>query len=326
MPSAAGSFSRIMHPDILAWPTDRAAYGRLCRLLTLGNRRAPKGECHLDLADLLEWGEGLMLGVVPDGNSIALGSTLAALRDAFPGAVRLMLRRDHGPDDHRRMTLTARTARRFAVPLMATNDVLYHAPERRRMQDVITCIREHKTLVDAGRLLAPNAERHLKPPQEMARLFRDFPESLAETTAVFERLAFSLDELSYQYPDEPAGDAASPQEALVRLTEEGARQRFPAGVPAKIRESLEHELALIDRLHFAAYFLTVHDIIRFARAQGHPLPGPRLGRQFGRLLLPRHHRGRTRRPAASSSNASSPRSAASRPTSTSISSTSGARR
>ena len=271
-------------PDVLAWPTDRAAYGRLCRLLTLGNRRAPKGECHLDLADLLDWGEGLMLGVAPGtghlapaegygspparGQSETLTATLAALRDAFPRQVRLMLRRDHGPGDLRRMAGLAQMARRHGVPLVATNDVLYHAAERRRLQDVVTCIREHRTLTNAGRLLAPHAERHFKPPAEMARLFRDYPEAIAETAALFSRLAFSLDELKYQYPDEPTGAAATPQEALIRLTEEGARQRFPGGVPAKIRESLAHELALIDRLHFAAYFLTVHDIIRFARDRG----------------------------------------------------------
>ena len=166
------------------------------------------------------------------------------------------------------MTLLARLAGRFAVPLVATNDVLYHVPERRRLQDIVTCIREQRTLATAGRLLAANAERHLKPAQEMARLFRDFPEAVAESTALFERLAFSLEELRYQYPDEPTGDAASPQEALVRLTEEGARNRFPHGVPEKIRDILDHELALIGKLHFAAYFLTVHDIIRFARAEG----------------------------------------------------------
>lgn len=255
-------------PDILAWPTDRAAYGRLCRLLTEGNRRAPKGQCFLDLADLIAWGEGLMLGVVPKRLDGTLDATLAALRDAFPGAVRLMLRREHASGDHRRMTLLKRRAERFAIPLMATNDVLYHTPGRRRLQDIVTCIRAHKTLATAGRLLAPNAERHLKPAGEMARLFRDFPEAVAETTAVFARLAFSLDELRYQYPDEPTGDAASPQEALERLAEEGARQRFPAGLPEKILATLDHELKLIARLSFAAYFLTVHDIIRFARSRG----------------------------------------------------------
>ncbi|MEX0852745.1 MAG: PHP domain-containing protein, partial [Bauldia sp.] len=253
-------------PQILAWPTTRAAYGRLCRLLTLGNRRAEKGECHLDLADLLEWGEGLVLGVMPSNRS--LDTTLAALSDAFPGSVRLMASFPHGAGDHRRLALLDRVARRFGVPLVATNDVLYHAPERRMLQDVLTCIREKKTLLTAGRLLAANAERHLKPPHEMARLFRDYPQAIAESVAVLDQVTFSLDELRYQYPDEPVGDAATPQAALERLTEEGARQRYPDGVPAKVRASLDHELKLIAELGFAPYFLTVHDIVRFARLKG----------------------------------------------------------
>ena len=302
-------------PEIVAWPTTRAAYGRLCRLLTLGNRRAPKGECHLDRDDLLEWGMGLMLGVMPgifsesSGNESdwrrapsplpggersrprrpaggagegaranperaapphpdrpgILPATLRVLNGAFPGAVRLMANRVHGPGDHRRLALLDRTARAAGVPLIATNDVLYHAPERRPLQDVVTCIREHRTLATAGRLLAANAERHLKDAAEMARLFRDYPEAVAESRALLERLTFSLDELRYQYPDEPTGEAASPQEALERLTEEGARFRYPDGVPEKVRASLAHELKLIGALDYAPYFLTVHDIVRFAR-------------------------------------------------------------
>ncbi len=288
-------------PDILAWPTDRAAYGRLCRLLTLGNRRAPKGECHLDLADLLAWGEGLMLGVVPgkrlgervcpsplvgEGGAVRsaasgegvnshaasgddpLTATLAVLSDAFPGNVRLMASRLYGPADHRRLAALDRIACRTGVPLLATNDVLYHTPARRPLQDVITAIREHRTLATAGRLLVQNAERHLKDAAEMARLFGDYPEAIAESRAVLERLTFSLDELRYQYPDEPTGDAANPQEALERLTEEGARFRYPAGVPQKVRAHLAHELALIGQLDYAPYFLTVHDIVRYARRKG----------------------------------------------------------
>ena len=276
-------------PNIFAWPTDRAAYGRLCRLLTLGNRRAEKGECHLDLADLLEWGTGLMLGVVPRAmpgkvdptfpSGIAtnqrsftrpddrLETPLAKLRDTFPDAVRLMLTRPHGSGDHRRMALIAETGRRFGLPLLATNDVLYHVPERRPLQDVLTSIREKKTLLTAGRLLEANAERHLKGTAEMARLFRDFPEAVAESRAVLERLGFSLDDLRYQYPDEPTDDAASPQEALERLTGIGARERYPGGVPESVKKTLEHELGLIAQLNYAPYFLTVHDIITYARSQ-----------------------------------------------------------
>ncbi len=278
-------------PDILVWPTDRAAYGRLCRLLTLGNRRAPKGECHLDLADLLEWGEGLMLGVVPDGGRDALAATLGALRDAFPRNVRLMLRRDHGPGDHRRMAGLAALARRFGVPLAATNDVRYHVPERRRLQDVVTCIREHRTLTHAGRLLAPNAERHLKPAAEMARLFRDYPEAVAETAAIFRHLDFSLEELRYQYPDESdrrCGDAAGGAGAAHRGRRpkpfsawraeddpRDPRSRAGADRQAQLRRLFPHRPR--------------HHPLR--PREGHPLPGPRLGRQFRRLLLPRHHRG-----------------------------------
>ncbi|WP_421725758.1 error-prone DNA polymerase [Bauldia sp.] len=327
-------------PDILAWPTDRNAYGRLCRLLTTGNRRAEKGDCHLDLADLLEWGEGLILGVMPDygtalqsaslmvdergaalftahsreggnpghvrmplaktGSSLSreravegfakppfersggdrkhlsvvperpnnpLAITLAILVDAFPRNVRLMVRRQYGPGDHRQLAALARLARRYSVPLMATNDVLYHIAERRPLQDVITCIREHKTLATAGRLLEANAERYLKDAAEMARLFADYPEAVAETRAVFQRLGFSLDELKYQYPDEPTGDAATPQEALEQLTEAGLATRYPGGVPRKVRDLVAHELKLIAELKYAPYFLTVHDIMRYAQEQ-----------------------------------------------------------
>ncbi len=192
---------------------------------------------------------------------------IAALADAFPGRVRLMASRPHDGSDHRRLALLDRTARRFGVPLLATNDVLYHVPERRVLQDVLTCIREKTTLAAAGRLLAANAERHLKPAEEMARLFRDYPAAIAETIAVLDELTFSLEELRYQYPDEPTGDAATPQEALERLAEEGTRNRYPGGVPKKVRAALDHELKLIAELRFAPYFLTVHDIVRFARSK-----------------------------------------------------------
>jgi error-prone DNA polymerase len=253
-------------PDVLAWPTTRAAYGRLCRLLTLGNRRAEKGECHLDLADLLEWGSGMVLGVMPgERPDAALAATLSALKDAFPGNVRLMANRRHGAGDQRRLAILARIARRLGVPLLATNDVLYHALERRPLQDVLTSIREHVTLQNAGKRLEANAERHLKDAAEMARLFRDHSPAIAESEAVLERLGFSLDELQYQYPDEPTGAAASPQEALIKLTEAGARFRYPGGVPEKVGATIAHELELIESRGYAPYFLTVYDIVRFAR-------------------------------------------------------------
>ncbi|MBN9021331.1 MAG: error-prone DNA polymerase, partial [Rhizobiales bacterium] len=277
-------------PEILAWPTDRAAWGQLCRLLSAGNLRAPKGECHLDFGDLLEWGSGLMLGVVPGrdpGRLPAEGAgarvlpfdrslapapkdvpaTLAALKAAFPGNVRLMANRLHGSGDQRRLARLARIGRHYGVPLVATNDVLYHHPDRRPLQDVLTCIREHCTIAEAGRRLEANAERHLKPGAEMARLFAGYPEAIAQSLAVLERLDFSLDQLAYNYPDEPTGAGETPQETLARLAAEGAAWRYPDGVPDKVRGMVAHELALIAQKQYALYFLTVHDIVRFARSR-----------------------------------------------------------
>jgi error-prone DNA polymerase len=255
-------------PDIFAWPTDRKAYGHLCRLLTAGNIRAEKGQCHLDVEDLLVWGAGMILGVMPGRHAdTALSKTLGALKSAFPTATRLMLTRSYGSDDYRRLALLADAGKRFGVKLLATNDALYHAPEQRPLQDVLTCIREKTTLTNAGKRLEANAERHLKSAAEMQRLFHDFPDAISESLTVLEQLNFSLDELSLQYPDESMGEASSPQEALEHLAWSGARDRYPEGVPEKIRENLKHELKLIAQLQYEPYFLTVRDIMEFARSE-----------------------------------------------------------
>jgi error-prone DNA polymerase len=154
-----------------------------------------------------------------------------------------------------------------AKPLIAVNDVLYHHPQRRELQDVLTCIREHLTIDKAGRRLAVNAERYLKAPAEMARLFRNVPEAIDETLKLDAKLTFSLDELKYEYPDEVRKDFATPQDALVHLAWEGAARRYPEGIPDNVRQSLDHELALIGRLEYAPYFLTVHYIVGYARSQ-----------------------------------------------------------
>jgi error-prone DNA polymerase len=222
---------------------------------------------------------------------------LAALRNAATGRVRLAASMLYRGNDRARLVRRAETARQFDVPLIAVNDVLYHHPDRRELQDVLTCIREHLTIDTAGRRLAANAERYLKPAAEMARLFRNMPEAVEETLALDAVLSFSLDELQYEYPDEvPAAlaseasgrrghiksaraghspeagssareDFATPQAALVHLAWEGAAERYPGGIPDKVRQNLDHELALIARLKYAPYFLTVHDIIRYARSQ-----------------------------------------------------------
>jgi error-prone DNA polymerase len=258
-------------PDILAYPQDRPAWGRLTRLLSLGKLRAEKGDCILGLPDLLEFLEGFSLIVMPPGRiqAEALAALLMRLKNAAaPRSVWLAAGMLYRGDDKRRLARLATIAGEAAVPLIAVNDVLYHVPERRALQDVVTCIREHVTLDAAGFMLEANAERHLKSPDEMTRLFRAAPEAIGETLYFIERCRFSLDELHYEYPDETRAGYATPQEALVALTEEGARRRYPNGVDLKIRHALDHELALIGELKYAPYFLTVHDIVRFARSQG----------------------------------------------------------
>jgi error-prone DNA polymerase len=256
-------------PDILAWPTDRAAYGRLCRLLTRGKRRAEKGACTITIDDLLEWGEGQVLGVMSGrGEDAALSATLARLVEAFPGSVRLMAAMTYGAGDRRRLARLKALSDRHLSQLCATNDVHFHHPDRRMLQDVLTAIREHVTIGEAGELLAANAERYLKPAKEIARLFDGLPEAVAESLRIFEQLNFSLDELAYQYPDEPTGAGPTPQAALVKLAWEGAKRRWPDGVPPRIRTNIDHELRLIEQLEYAPYFLTVHDIVEFARSRG----------------------------------------------------------
>jgi error-prone DNA polymerase len=359
-------------PDIAVWPRDRATYGRLCRLLTTGNLRAKKGECHLDLSDLLEWGAGMEMAVLPDArvslpnrsrmlptsalltptrehpswdgggsgrgeshshdalltsplrggrnskqsaerdahefregviplrprtlsrsllsqsstnfdlpsrgrlgdasgsSQSALGQTLATLAEAFPDHVRLGATCLYEGADRRRLATLSTLAARHNVPLVALGDVLYHAPERRRLQDVLTSVREKRTLDTAGKLLEANAERHMKSASEMTRLFAEHPEAIAETLRVLERLNFSLEEIShdYEYPLESAGESATPYDELVRLTWKGAAWRYPKGLRDDVRKLIEHELSIIRELKYEAYFLTVRDIMEFARSQG----------------------------------------------------------
>jgi error-prone DNA polymerase len=249
-------------PDVLAYPRDRAGWGRLCRLLTVGNLRAEKGDCILRLDDLLAHIFGLEL-IAMGGH----GPSLARLREAAPRRVRLAASMLYRGRDRARLTRMQEFARAACVPLIAVNDVLYHHPDRRPLADVLTCIREKTTIDLAGRKLAANAERYLKPPLEMARLFRNAPEAIEETTVLSDALSFSLDELRYEYPDEQVKGFRNAQDALVQLTYEGAVRRYPQGLPDRVRANLEHELKLIAQLQYAPYFLTVYDIVRFARSQ-----------------------------------------------------------
>ncbi len=255
-------------PSLLAYPTDRAAYGRLSRLLTIGRRRAPKGECHLTLDDVMAHGEGqIFIALPPEEDMAKLEGTLPALAAAFPRRVYLAAHYLYRGDDGRRLAQLAEIASRCGAPLVATNDVQYHEPARRPLQDVLTCIREHCTIDNAGWRLAANAERHMKAPEEMARLFAGYPDAIARTVEIAEACRFNLEDLRYEYPDELTHEGRTPQEELAMLAWEGARWRYPQGLPDKVRTTIEHELKLIEQLRYAPYFLTVNDIVRYARSQ-----------------------------------------------------------
>jgi len=256
-------------PDILAYPRDRQAYGRLSRLLSKGKLAAEKGECHLRFSDLAEFSEGLLLVLMPAYRFTAdsLMPVLNAMRDLRTEGVWQAASLFHRGDDRRRLAKLQLMAAQAGVPLIATNDVLYHAHERRVLQDVVTCIREKTSIEAAGRVLEANAERHLKPSAEMIRLFRDHPDAITETLRFSGRIHFSLDELKYRYPDEPIPPGKTAQGHLEDLTWQGVKHYFPGGIDDKLRAVLQKELALIEKLDYAHYFLTVHDIVRFARSQ-----------------------------------------------------------
>jgi error-prone DNA polymerase len=256
-------------PEVLCYPTDRAAYGRLSRLLTLGKRRASKGDCRFAFEELIAHGAGqVLIAVPPEVPDEAFAARLAQLAARFPGDCFLAGRSLARGDDARRLAALAALGEAAGAPLVATNDARMHVPARKALLDVVTCIREHCTIDEAGFRLEANAERHLKAPAEMARLFRDHPRAVGRTVEIAARCCFALDELRYEYPEETTSAGRSPQEELTRLTWIGAGARYPGGVPGPVKATLEHELVLIAELGYAPYFLTVHDIVRFARARG----------------------------------------------------------
>jgi error-prone DNA polymerase len=258
-------------PDILVYPRDRQAYGRLCQLLTRGKRGddTEKGECHLKLDDLVEFAEGqlLVLTLPHRFETAKVLKILGRLRESRADGVWLAASLLYRGDDRRRLARLQRIAASAQVPLLATNEVLYHDPARRTLQDVLTCIREKTTIEAIGLKLEANAERHLKSAQEVARLFRDVPEAIAETMKFANRITFSLDQLKYQYPDEPVPPGKTAQQHLEDLTWAGANQYFPEGIDGALRATLRKELDLIKELKYAHYFLTVHDIVHYARSQ-----------------------------------------------------------
>ncbi|MFB2118821.1 error-prone DNA polymerase [Parapedobacter sp. 2B3] len=261
-------------PSLLAYPTNREAYGRLSRLLTKGNRRAEKGQCRLFKADIFEYSEGMYFIAVPPDNLTPAFELepdyvrhITTYREALGGAFCLGAVRTYTGDDAKKLFRIHQLCTALDMPMVALNDVHYHVPERRELQDVLTCIREKCTIQTAGYRLHPNAERCLKPPDEMERLFRQYPEAIRNAAAIADACRFSLNELEYVYPEELVPEGRTPQEELTRLTWKGAEARYPAGIPDNVRESIAMELAFIARKNYASYFLTVHDYVRFARSR-----------------------------------------------------------
>ena len=254
--------------SVLVYPTDRPAYARLCRLLSLGKKRAGKGKCQLEWQDLVAYGEGMIAVLVPDRADETCALHLRRLRETFGDRAYMALTLRRRPNDQMRLWELSNMATMARVPTVVTNDVLFHEPGRQVMQDVVTAIRHNVTIDELGHRRERFADRYLKPPEEMHRLFGRYPEALARTMEIMERCRFSLDELAYQYPEEKLFPDLTPQQALEKLTWEGAAERYPEGLPDKVRGNLEHELRLIEKLEYAPYFLTVNAIVRFARSKG----------------------------------------------------------
>ena len=260
--------------SLLAYPTNIKAYSQLSNLLTIGNRRAEKGECHLYKADVYFYAEGIKFIVLPPQQldekfefELSFENALIDYREALGDNLYLAVSRGYMGDDSKYLYQLNQISLKLNIPLVATNDVHYHEPGRRQLQDILTCIREKCTIYTAGFLLHPNAERYLKPKAEMLRLFRQYPEALENTYRIKEACRFSLDELKYEYPEEITTNGRNPQEELAFLALEGAKERYGTNLSEKTITAINYELKFIQEMNYAAYFLTVYDIVRFAREQ-----------------------------------------------------------
>lgn len=250
-------------PDILAYPKNRLAYGKLCRLLTLGKRRTTKGKCELYLKDVLEWGTGSILIVAGAKKRVY---TAKQLNRVFAGNVYLGMPPHYDGHDANHFASAAKHAEQAGVPMVAIGNVLMHRGARRRLADVLSCIREKTTIDKLGRLAQPNSERRLKSEFEMRRMFKDHPDAINNTDVIARQCTFSLDELKYEYPDEVT-DGMLPNDRLRKLTEQGLDWRYPDGVPLNVQNLIEKELRVIRELDYARYFLTVYDVVAFARSK-----------------------------------------------------------
>jgi len=262
-------------PSLLAYPTDKASYSRLCSLLTKGNLRTEKGECDLYKIDVYEHAKGVKFVVIPpdvlnkefDFEPSFL-NVLKEYCDVFSDHLYIAASRRYHGDDNKFLYRLTQLSTQLNIPLVATNNVYYHEPSRRQLQDVLTCIREKCTIYNAGFRLYPNAERHLKSEKEMLRLFRQYPNTIKRTQEIVEACQFSLSEIKYEYPKEITNEGRTPQEELACLSWKGATQRYGDHIPEKVASAIRHELAFIEQVNYASYFLTVYDIVRFARQEG----------------------------------------------------------
>ena len=257
---------------LLVWPEDRAAWSRLTRLLTIGKgrvdrKKGEKGQCFLHWEDVAAWGDGLVVALVPDEADRATEIALAQIADIFGDRAHLALAHRRRPGEAARLHALDALARRYGVRSLATGNVLYDSPDKRMLQDVVTAIREHCTIDELGFRRERYADRYLKSPKEMERLFARFPDAVRATADIAERCTFSLRELSYQYPDEIVMSGRSPQAALEKLTRDALRTKFP-NKPKEYSDLLEHELKQVGSWRYAPYFLTVHSIVQYAKSQG----------------------------------------------------------
>jgi error-prone DNA polymerase len=260
--------------SLLAYPTDISSHARLSNLLSVGNLRTEKGKCELYKSDVYQYCEGLkFIAIVPHSlnKTFEFENTyieqIAEYREAFGENLYLAATRTYRGSDSKLLYQIHELARKLKIPVAVTNDVHYHNAERRELQDVITCAREKCTIHNAGFRLHPNAERYLKPVGEMFRLFRQYPDAIEQTRIISDACNFSLDQLKYKYPKEITSEGRTPQEELTYLTWRGAQQMFGEQIPEKIKANIEYELKFIAEVSYAEYFLTVYDIVRYAREQ-----------------------------------------------------------
>ena len=262
-------------PSLLAFPENKAAYNNLSSLLTKGNLRAEKGSCHLYKSDVYDHAEGITFIALPPAtlnNDFDFDETylhaLKEYKESFGTKLYIGAAFLYSGDDQKKLYRLCQLEDKLNIPLAALNDIHYHNPERRQLQDILTCVREKCTIQSAGLKLHANAERYLKAPKEMYRIFRQYPHALANSLAIADACKFSLEELEYIYPEEIVSENRSPMEELTMLTWKGAHEHFGDSIPDTLRSTLELELAFINKKNYASYFLTVYDLVRFARERG----------------------------------------------------------